>query len=123
MSSPIFIIGMTINQTISYIMSHPYFGVAMAAYGEGDSSHIEKILFEVSFHVYTVSSGNCARAYRGARRMNGPQVVEAIRDCAPPCNLDLRLPIPEVEEGCVVVSIKNTALVADAVDGLRRGSY
>lgn len=76
---------------------------------------MERLLFEVMFHVYSVASSNCARAYRQSRRMNGPQIVEAIRDCEPPCNLDLRLPIPVVVT-CVVVDmgIKNPASISVA---------
>jgi len=100
----------TITAQIAYIKSHPFYRLALA-----DEAAMELLLFEVMFHTYTVASGNCARAYRQARRMNGPQIVEAIRDCAPPANLDLRLPIPEPE--CVVVSIKNAASISVAAQG------
>ncbi len=102
---------MTINAQIAYIKSHPFFAEAMR-----DEAAMDLLLFEVMFHTYSVASGNCARAYRVSRRMNGPQIVEAIRDCPPPCNLDLRLPIPEPV--CVVVDMKNAALISDAAKGL-----
>ena len=104
---------MTITAQIAYIKEHPFYEVAMH-----DEAAMEKLLFEVMLHTYLTCSANCARAYRHARRMNGPQVVEAIRDCPPPSNLDLRLPIPVLDEGCVIVSIKNTTLVSDVVDGV-----
>ena len=112
---------MTINAQIAYIKSHPFYKLALT-----DESAMEMLLFEVIFHTYTVASGNCARAYRQSRRMNGPQIVEAIRDCPPPCNLDVRLPIPNVEE-CVVVSLpgtvgtKNAASISVAAQELGLG--
>lgn len=107
---------MTITAQIAYIKSHPFYAVALR-----DEAAMEKLLFEVMLSTYLTCSANCARAYRQSRRMNGPQIVEAIRDCEPPSNLDVRLPIPAVvlPGECVVISIKNSASisVADVVGG------
>lgn len=111
---------MTITAQIAYIKSHPFYAVALR-----DEAAMEKLLFEVMLSTYLTCSANCARAYRQSRRMNGPQIVEAIRDCEPPSNLDVRLPIPAVvspgESGeCVVISIKNSASISVA-DEVKEG--
>jgi hypothetical protein len=67
---------------------------------------MEKLLFEVMFSTYQTVAGNCSRAYRQSKRMNSPQIVEAIRDIEPPCNLDVRLPIPAPRTLAVVVPLQ-----------------
>lgn len=94
---------MTIKAQIAYIKSHPFYALALK-----DELAMDKLLFEVMFHTYTTVATNCSRAYRQARRMNGPQIVEAIRDCEPPQNLDVRLPIPILQPEdpiCVTVTL------------------
>jgi len=73
---------------------------------------MEKLLFELMFHTYTVASLNSYKGYRAASAagMNRPQIIEAIRDAEPPTNLDLKLPTPTLEEmgrgvTCVVTEL------------------
>lgn len=105
---------MTITQNIAYIKSHPYYALART-----DESAMDKLLFEVMFHTYTVVAGNCARAFRCSKGMNTPQIVEAIREVAPPSNLDIRLPIPppiEVIPVCVVTELPRTQVKKAKID-------
>jgi len=84
---------MTIKQQIRAVIEHPYYNEALR-----DEACMEKLLFEVMFGVYSTVAGNCSRAYRSNKRMNGPDIVAAIRDVEPPVNLDVRLPIPVPRE-------------------------
>jgi hypothetical protein len=94
---------MTIKQQIRAVIEHPYYQEALR-----DEASMEKLLFEVMFGVYSAVAGNCARVYRANKRMNGPDIVAAIRDVEPPVNLDVRLPIPEprLAEPAMVVKMQ-----------------
>jgi len=94
---------MTITQQIDYIMGHPFMAVAMK-----DEAAMRKLLFEVQFHVYRTVSLNGAKAFRKYRDMNDPIIYEEIRDQEPPENMDIRLPIPMIEE---VVEVKECPVI------------
>lgn len=70
-----------------------------------DTAAMEKLLWEVHFHCYSVVAANGAKEFRKHRGFNDPVIVAAIRDQEPPVNLDIRLPIPEVTDECSVVSL------------------
>lgn len=92
---------MTIKQQIRFIIEHPYYQEALR-----DESCMEKLLFEVMFGVYGTVAGNCSRVYRMNKRMNGPDIVTAIRDIEPPVNLDVRLPFVVPREVAPVVKMQ-----------------
>ena len=112
---------MTITQQIPALRAHPYWKLAMT-----DEAVMGSLLFELMFHVYVVASANACKGYRAASAagMNRPQVIEAIRDAAPPENLDLRLPIPvpcpvpEPSVVCVVTELPRTVKKARTSGGL-----
>ena len=91
----------TIKQSVSYIMEHPFMALALK-----DRAAMEKLLWEVHFHCYTVVAANGAKEFRKWKGFNDPVVLAAIRDQEPPCNLDIRLPIPPVQEECPVVELR-----------------
>lgn len=107
---------MTIHEQIAKIKEHPFYAEALR-----DEAALSRLLFEVMFHTYTVASWNAYRGYRkaSAAGLNRPQIIEAIRDCEPPTNLDLRMPIPQIT--CVVVELKNAALISGAAHEQEEG--
>lgn len=113
---------MTITAQIASIRQHPYYQLALTS-----PECMERLLFEVMFHTYTVASLNSYKGYRAASAagLNRPQIIEAIRDAEPPTNLDLKLPTPTLEEMgrgtvCVVTELPRTKKSRRAVMDCRQ---
>lgn len=94
---------MNITQTIDYILIHPFTIEALNKYHLGDDKDLRFLLSELQIHNWLTVSKNCSNVYRQNKRLNSPIIFDAIKDIAPPSNLDLRLPFVIKTEVCKVV--------------------
>lgn len=86
---------MDIKKSTEYILQHPYTKKAIEEYVSGDSKMLEHLIFEIQFHTFDKTSLLCSKVY-GLNKWNGSVAIKDIlRNCPPPTNLSISLPIPK----------------------------
>jgi len=83
----------TIVEQSRAIITHPFFHHCIELAKNGDMSGFERLFYEIQSHVWEINSLQASRVYGQWHRANHCDVKREIRHCAPPKNLDLRLPI------------------------------
>jgi hypothetical protein len=85
---------MTINQNTKYILDHPQTKEAVEEYSKGNTKPLERLLFEIQFHVFDKTTLYCSKIY-GLNKWNNSGVIkDFIRTAEPPTNLSIYLTTP-----------------------------
>lgn len=97
----------TIVQQSKAIIEHPFFKHCLELAQNGDMSGFERLFYEYGSHVWEINSLNASRVYGQWHRANHCDTKREIRNCAPPTNLDLRLPFVKAKKDNRSQSLKS----------------
>lgn len=98
----------TIVQQSKAILEHPFFKHCLELAQIGDMSGFERLFYEIGSHYWEINSLNCSRVYGQWHRANHCDTKREIRNCAPPTNLNLRLPFVKPKKDNRSQSVKMT---------------
>jgi len=96
---------MKIIDQISSILEHPFTKESITKYNNGDDKDLRHLLFEIFTHTWLTVNNNVLKVYRQNKRLNYPMIIEAIQECPPPENLNLKLPFVQIAQSCKVVTL------------------